>query len=592
MAGSRGRRRRALASSAAGGPRRASRGRSGPPRPDRPAPRSCVVPTRDDVAGTEPSACRTMRSPFTQVPLSDPRSSISTDPSPGRIERMASRDERILDGDVRVQAPDHELGLDRESPPGQRAVLDHERRHEVSLRGSLYRSGPPLRRCIADAGRSDPWTVWSMDGNGAPSGVPPRPAPRQLAIACGALVLGGILAILVDRALRIRGPCARRRPSSRLPSDARGRARRPPVVAGRPLRLPAGFESTRTTAGRRSRSWSWAEVEIDGKTTAYGPGRSSSCPGDSPHAARASRPRGSRPVRLLQPGAEGTTEVGLATARSDRPGEHRDPRRRQDRRGLVAGPPLVRLAASRARSSRPTGVRSGSKSCRRYGVAATLERRGGRRAPRSSSSRSSPRTSTPCSPRSAGCSPSSQTVLSIAAAIPTAAIERHLARHGPGRARDAEHARRRSTRAWRASPPGAHASEEHMQQAEELLAHVGSHRSGSRALHGRGDGRLRLRAGLLRAAGRVDDRGRASCSGSPARSRPTSSCRRCSARRSSCATRRCTRSSSASSVTSPGGTTIAAIRELEQAGVRAAFLNAIQAAMTPLEGAGGRRRPG
>jgi pyrroline-5-carboxylate reductase len=33
------------------------------------------------------------------------------------------------------------------------------------------------------------------------------------------------------------------------------------------------------------------------------------------------------------------------------------------------------------------------------------------------------------------------------------------------------------------------------------------------------------------------------------------------------------------SVTSPGGTTISAIRELEQAGVRAAFLNAIQAAM-------------
>ena len=33
------------------------------------------------------------------------------------------------------------------------------------------------------------------------------------------------------------------------------------------------------------------------------------------------------------------------------------------------------------------------------------------------------------------------------------------------------------------------------------------------------------------------------------------------------------------SVTSPGGTTIRAIRELEQAGVRAAFLNAINAAM-------------
>jgi pyrroline-5-carboxylate reductase len=32
-------------------------------------------------------------------------------------------------------------------------------------------------------------------------------------------------------------------------------------------------------------------------------------------------------------------------------------------------------------------------------------------------------------------------------------------------------------------------------------------------------------------------------------------------------------------VTSPGGTTIEAIRHLEEAGVRAAFLNAIQAAM-------------
>lgn len=41
------------------------------------------------------------------------------------------------------------------------------------------------------------------------------------------------------------------------------------------------------------------------------------------------------------------------------------------------------------------------------------------------------------------------------------------------------------------------------------------------------------------------------------------------------------------SVTSPGGTTIAAIRELEQAGVRAAFLNAIQAAMDRARELGG-----
>ena len=44
-------------------------------------------------------------------------------------------------------------------------------------------------------------------------------------------------------------------------------------------------------------------------------------------------------------------------------------------------------------------------------------------------------------------------------------------------------------------------------------------------------------------------------------------------------------------VTSPGGTTIEAIRHLEEAGVRAAFLNAIDAAMQAQRGArAGRRR--
>ena len=43
-------------------------------------------------------------------------------------------------------------------------------------------------------------------------------------------------------------------------------------------------------------------------------------------------------------------------------------------------------------------------------------------------------------------------------------------------------------------------------------------------------------------------------------------------------------------VTSPGGTTIAAIRVLEMAGVRAAFLNAIQAAMDRSGLAAGEQR--
>ena len=171
-----------------------------------------------------------------------------------------------------------------------------------------------------------------------------------------------------------------------------------------------------------------------------------------------------------------------------------------------------------------------------------------------------------------------QTVLTVAAATPTATIERHLAAGVP------------VVRAMPNTPStvhegiaglcaGAHAGEAHLTLATDALAHLGRvvrvpERSmdAVTAVSGSGPAYFALlaeamiEAGLLLGLSRVistqlvvqtmlgtakqlRDEGL-----HPVELREM--------------------------VTSPGGTTIAAIRELEAAGVRAAFLNAIQAAMT------------
>ena len=170
-----------------------------------------------------------------------------------------------------------------------------------------------------------------------------------------------------------------------------------------------------------------------------------------------------------------------------------------------------------------------------------------------------------------------QTVLSIAAAIPTAAIERHLGDGVP------------VVRAMPNTPAvvhegmagicaGSHAGEESMVLAEEGAAPRRCCRPGRGAVHGCGHGGLRVGAGLLRPAGGGDDR-----SGDPAR--PLARGLDQLVVQTMLGTAKQLRDLKMhpvelrEMVTSPGGTTIAAIRELEQAGVRAAFLNAIQAAM-------------
>ncbi len=178
-----------------------------------------------------------------------------------------------------------------------------------------------------------------------------------------------------------------------------------------------------------------------------------------------------------------------------------------------------------------------------------------------------------------------QTVLSIAAAIPTALIERHLGDGVP------------VVRAMPNTPvtvhegmsgvaPGAHAVEEHLMQAEEVLGSVGrsvrveeDYMDAITAVSGSGPAYFALLAESMIEAGILLGLSREIATDLVVQTM--------------LGTAKLLRDEKMhpvelrEMVTSPGGTTIAAIRELEQAGVRAAFLNAIQAAMERSKELGG-----
>jgi pyrroline-5-carboxylate reductase len=171
----------------------------------------------------------------------------------------------------------------------------------------------------------------------------------------------------------------------------------------------------------------------------------------------------------------------------------------------------------------------------------------------------------------------SQMVLSIAAAIPTALIERSLGDAVP------------VVRAMPNTPVtvqegmagiagGAHAGEEHVQLAEEVLGSVGrsvrvdeDHMDAVTAVSGSGPAYFALLAESMIEAGILLGLSREIATDLVVQTM--------------LGTAKLLRDEKMhpvelrEMVTSPGGTTISAIRELEQAGVRAAFLNAIQAAM-------------
>jgi len=170
-----------------------------------------------------------------------------------------------------------------------------------------------------------------------------------------------------------------------------------------------------------------------------------------------------------------------------------------------------------------------------------------------------------------------QTVLSVAAAVRTSAIEKHLAANVPVvRAMPNTPATVREGMAGICA--GAHAGEEHLAIAEEVLAHLGAvvrveeeAMDAVTAVSGSGPAYFAFLAEAMIEAGIL-----------------LGLSRKISTQlvvQTMYGTAKLLRDEGIhpvelrENVTSPGGTTIRAIRELERAGVRAAFLNAIQAAM-------------
>jgi pyrroline-5-carboxylate reductase len=170
-----------------------------------------------------------------------------------------------------------------------------------------------------------------------------------------------------------------------------------------------------------------------------------------------------------------------------------------------------------------------------------------------------------------------QTVLSIAAAIPTSTIERQLGSGVP------------VVRAMPNTPAvvhegmagicaGSHAAEEHLILAEEALRHLGAvvrvsepYMDAVTAVSGSGPAYFALLAEAMIEAGILLGLSREVSTQLVVQTMLGTAKQLRDLKMHPVELREM--------VTSPGGTTIAAIRELEQAGVRAAFLNAIQAAM-------------
>jgi len=170
-----------------------------------------------------------------------------------------------------------------------------------------------------------------------------------------------------------------------------------------------------------------------------------------------------------------------------------------------------------------------------------------------------------------------QTVLSIAAAIPTAAIEKRLAPGVPV-VRAMPNAPATVHEGFAGICAGAHAGDEHLSIAEDVLSHLGAvvrlpeHAMDAvTAVSGSGPAYFALLAEAMVEAGILLGLSREVTTKLVVQTM--------------LGTAKLLRDEDMDpvgvrgAVTAPGGTTIRAIRELENAGVRAAFLNPIQAAM-------------
>jgi pyrroline-5-carboxylate reductase len=170
-----------------------------------------------------------------------------------------------------------------------------------------------------------------------------------------------------------------------------------------------------------------------------------------------------------------------------------------------------------------------------------------------------------------------QTLLSVAAAIPTAAIERRIADHVPV-VRAMPNAPSTVHEGMAGLCGGAHAADEHLALAEEALAHLGGvvrlperAMDAVTAVSGSGPAYFALLAEAMIEAGILLGLSREVSTQLVVQTMLGTARLLRDERMHPVELRE--------AVTSPGGTTIEAIRVLEQSSVRAAFLNAIQAAM-------------
>jgi pyrroline-5-carboxylate reductase len=170
-----------------------------------------------------------------------------------------------------------------------------------------------------------------------------------------------------------------------------------------------------------------------------------------------------------------------------------------------------------------------------------------------------------------------QVVLSVAAAIPTVQIEARLAAGVPV-VRAMPNAPALVHEGMAGICAGAHASDEHLDLAEDVLEHVGAvarvpelYMDAVTAVSGSGPAYFALLAEAMIEAGILLGLGRETSTQLVIQTMLGTAKMLRDEKMHPVELRE--------AVTSPGGTTIRAIRELEQAGVRAAFLNAIQAAM-------------
>jgi len=170
-----------------------------------------------------------------------------------------------------------------------------------------------------------------------------------------------------------------------------------------------------------------------------------------------------------------------------------------------------------------------------------------------------------------------QTVVSVAAAITTGRIEARVA-HGVPVVRAMPNSPATVHEGMAGICAGAHAGEENLALAEEALSHLGrvvrvqeSWMDAITAVSGSGPAYFALLAEAMIEAGILLGLSREISTTLVVQTMYGTAKQLRDERMHPVELRE--------AVTSPGGTTIAAIRELEQAGVRAAFLNAIQAAM-------------